>query len=378
MRCRFRSCRRSPKVIRSFTYLIQAKAPHLKGRTLKCVLRQVLHAVRTLSGTDPAVAGGIAGWSWWGRPPVVDVVSPYKGRAAEVVYATAVVEPVRWAKVTSIIRERIISLCGCEGMQVAKGDQLAELDSGDARATLAELEARQVLAQSDRERAQQLLERRVVSQQVYDKAQSELIRVNAMIAAQKERLRDYRIVAPMDGVVLRQDGSVGEVAEPGDILFWIGQPLPLQLVAEVNEEDIPKVLTGQKALIKADAFPARDLTATVSRITPKGDPVLKNYRVYLDLPEDTPLHIGMTAEINIITDEKQDALLLPLAAFDGQEVLALDTGDRIVSLPLKTGIRGTRAVEILEGATPETRIVFPFNADLAEGLKVKPGTGTQP
>lgn len=322
------------------------------------------------------LAAAIAGWNWWGaRPPKVEVVSPFKGKAAEVVYATAVVEPVRWAKVTSIIRERIISLCGCEGMVVAKGDELAELDSGDARATLAELEARQVLARSDRERAQQLLERRVVSQQVYDKAQSELIRVNAMIAAQSERLRDYRIVAPMDGMVLRQDGSVGEVAEPGEILFWIGQPTPLQLVAEVNEEDIPKVAQGHVALIKADAFPGGELKATVSRITPKGDPVLKNYRVYLDLPEDTPLLIGMTAEINIVTEEKDDALLLPLAAFDGQAVQLLDKDNRISLVTLDTGIRGTRAVEVLNGLTQSDRVVFPFDAELEQGQAVQPMDG---
>ena len=67
------------------------------------------------------LVAAIAGGYWWSsRPPEVQVVQPFRGRAAEVVYATAVVEPVRWAKVTSIIRERIISLCGCEGMVVKK------------------------------------------------------------------------------------------------------------------------------------------------------------------------------------------------------------------------------------------------------------------
>jgi RND family efflux transporter MFP subunit len=286
-----------------------------------------------------------------------------------------VVEPVHWAKVTSIVRERIVSLCGCEGMKISKGDPLAELDSGDARATLAELEARQVLAQSDRQRALQLLERRVVSQQVYDKAQSELIRVNAMIAAQEERLLDYHITAPMDGVVLRQDGSVGEVAEPGDILFWIGKPLPLQLVAEVNEEDIPKVDKGHIALILADAFPGADLTAKVSRITPKGDPVLKNYRVYLDLPDDTPLRIGMTAEINIVTQEKNDTLLLPAAAFDGTAVQVVDKNNRVARTPVRIGIRGTRAIEVLDGVTDTTRVIFPYQSDLETGQVVMPEDG---
>lgn len=318
-----------------------------------------------------ALAAAIAAAYWWvGRPPEVNVVQPHRGSAAEVVYATAVVEPVRWAKVTSIIRERIILLCGCEGAEVRQGDQLAELDSGDARATLAELEARRELAQSDRERAMQLLDRRVVSQQVYDKAQNEVIRINAMIAAQKERLRDYQITAPMDGVVLRQDGSVGEVAEPGEILFWIGQPLPLQLVAEVNEEDIPKVRKGHKALIRSDAFPNDMLTATVASITPKGDPVLKNYRVYLELPRDTPLRIGMTTEINIVTTEKEDALLLPLAAFDGSVLQILGEKDRVSLARVKTGIRGTRTVEVLDGIDVQDRVVFPFQEDLSEGDKV--------
>ncbi|WP_395174728.1 efflux RND transporter periplasmic adaptor subunit [Roseibium alexandrii] len=320
-----------------------------------------------------ALGAAFSAWSWWSaRPPKVTVTEAFVGSAADVVYATAVVEPVNWAKVTSILRERIVSLCGCEGMVVQKGDQLAELDSGDARAALAELEARQSLAKSESERALQLLERRVISQHLYDRAQSELIQVNAVIAAQTERLRDYRIVAPMDGVVLRQDGSVGEVAEPGDILFWIGQPKPLQLVAEVNEEDIPKVAARQTALVRADAFPGQDLTATVARITPKGDPVLKNYRVYLDLPKDTPLHIGMTTEINIVTLEKPETVLVPVAALDGQRLQTVSSSNTVKTITVETGITGTRHVEILDGLADGDTVLLPFRDDLSDGQKVEP------
>ncbi|MEP3048516.1 MAG: efflux RND transporter periplasmic adaptor subunit [Roseibium sp.] len=318
----------------------------------------------------------VVGWNWWGaRPPEVTVTIVYRGSAAEIVYATAIVEPVRWAKVTSIVRERIVTLCGCEGNKVSKGDELAELDSGDARATLAELEARQSLAKSDSDRAIQLLERRVISQQLYDKAQSELVRINAIIAAQKERLRDYRIIAPMDGVVLRQDGAVGEVAEPGDILFWIGQPTPLQLVAEVNEEDIPKVVKGQTALVRADAFPDTDLSAEVIRITPKGDPILKNYRVYLSLPDETPLRIGMTTEINIVTKEKPDTLLVPVAALDRDRVQTVTEKNTILPVAVETGITGTRAVEILDGLEEGDRVIFPYQGNLVEDQKIVPVQG---
>ncbi len=42
-------------------------------------------------------------------------VTPERGTAVEIVYATGGVEPVRWAKVASVIRDRIIDICYCEG-----------------------------------------------------------------------------------------------------------------------------------------------------------------------------------------------------------------------------------------------------------------------
>jgi multidrug efflux pump subunit AcrA (membrane-fusion protein) len=61
--------------------------------------------------------------TWWFafRLPVVDVITPSRGDAAEVVYATGVVEPRIWAKVTPLIRERIMELCNCEGAPRQRG-----------------------------------------------------------------------------------------------------------------------------------------------------------------------------------------------------------------------------------------------------------------
>ncbi len=83
----------------------------------------------------------------------------------------------------------------------------------------------------------------------------------------------------MDGVVLRRDGEVGEIAEAGQILFRVGVPKPLQVVAEVNEEDIPRVALGQTVLLRTDAFPDRRLEGKVREITPMGDVVAKTYRI---------------------------------------------------------------------------------------------------
>ena len=68
----------------------------------------------------------------------------------------------------------------------------------------------------------------------------------------------------MAGVVLRWDGEIGEIAEPGQILFRLASPSPLQVVAEV-EEDIPRVAVGQKVLLRTDAFPRSRSTEPCAR-----------------------------------------------------------------------------------------------------------------
>jgi membrane fusion protein (multidrug efflux system) len=323
-----------------------------------------------------AVLTALAGatlWYLW-RPVPVSVVTPSRGDAAEIVYASGVVEPRTWAKVTPVVRERIVEQCNCEGSKVAKGDLLARLDDSEARAALAELEARLGLAQEEFRRQSVLAERNTASRQALDRARSEVAQLEALIAGQKARLDSYVIRAPIAGTVLRQDGEVGEVAELGEVLFWVGEPKPLRVVADVNEEDIPRVEAGQRALLRSDAFPKRDLEAAVDSITPKGDPVTKTYRVYLSLPDDTPLRIGMSTDVNVVVRVSKNALLVPSVAAEGNNVFVVE-GDTARRREIQTGIRGTNGIEVLSGLDEKVRIVSPYPADLADGARVTAASG---
>ena len=172
--------------------------------------------------------------------------------------------------------------------------------------------------------------------------------------------------------MLRQDGEVGEIAEPGTVLFWVGQPRPLRIVAEVNEEDIPRVQPGQRTLLSSDAFPGRPLEATVSSVTPMGDPVSKTYRVRFDLPDDTPLAIGMTVEVNIVVRVAEATLLVPAGVVEDGGVFVVENGTahrRAVVL----GIHGATKIEVTGGlAEGEEVIVAP---DLVDGARVRVESG---
>lgn len=176
--------------------------------------------------------------------------------------------------------------------------------------------------------------------------------------------------APSPGVVLRQDGKVGEVAELGTVLFWVGEPKPLLVVAEVNEEDIPRVEVGQRTLLRADAFPGQNLEAVVDRITPKGDPVTKTYRVYFRLPDDTPLRIGMSTDVNIVIRVSKNVLLVPSAAIEGNNVYVVE-GEVTRRREIRTGIRGTNGIEVLSGIDARAQVISPYPTGLTDGARVK-------
>jgi RND family efflux transporter MFP subunit len=317
------------------------------------------------------VIAALAAGLWWrfGRGPEVSVVVPTRGTAVEIVYATGAVQPVRWAKVTSLIRQRIIEFCDCEGRQVKRGDVLARLDDKEIRAQLHELRAREEFAKSEVARTTELIARGATTMQAHEKAMAELRQIQGLLTVLLERVDQYTITSPIDGEVLRKDGRVGEIVEAGTILFRVGVPKPLEVEAEVNEEDIPRVSVGQLVLFRTDAFPGRRIEGKVREITPMGDPVAKTYRIRVDLPDDTPLRIGMSVEANIVTREKENALLVPADALQGSHVFVVN-GHVAQRREVKVGIRGTRAVEIVEGLSEQDRVVSPATAAVADGRRV--------
>jgi len=323
------------------------------------------------------VAAVAAGAWWYLRGPVVPVVQVKRGTAAEIVYATGSVEPETWSRLTPLVRGRIIERCRCEGKAVKKGERLARLDDSEALATLNDLRALEEFNRQEFERQSQLLARGATTSQMQQKAASDLARIQAQIAAQTQRLRYYELVAPIDGLVLREDGEIGDMVDPGTILYRIGLERPLWVVAEANEEDVPRIAVGQKVLLRADAFAGQILSGAVKEITPAGDPVAKTFRVRIGLPDGTPLRVGMSVEANIVTREKHDILLAPANALIGHEVLVIRDG-RPSLRDVVVGLRGPSQIEIVEGLAEGETVASPADPGIAKRLHVRARAGDGP
>jgi RND family efflux transporter MFP subunit len=323
-----------------------------------------------------AAAGAAIYFSFFRYDPVVKVTAAVVAPVSETVYGSGTVEPVQWAKVVPLERRRLVKLCRCEGLSVKKDQVLGQQDDAQERSQLDELTVRHDQLVRDLQRAEDDHKHNKISDAEYEQRQTAVNESQSRIAAQKSRLDALVLRAPMDGMVLRRDGEVGEIAGPTEVLFRVGNPSPLQVTAEINEEEITKIAVGQAAYLANEAFPGQALRASVSQITPQGDPTKKTFRVYLLLPADTPLRIGMTVEINVVFREKADAILVPNEAVVNNAIEVVEEG-RIRRVPVSLGIHGSRAVEVIGDVSPGALVVTPARMDLKSGSRVRSDTPTR-
>ena len=290
--------------------------------------------------------------------PLVAMTTVTTGSAIEAVYATGTVEPTIMLPIAARKTARLTTLLVDEGARVRKGEVLAQLDDSDMQAVLAELQARQNLAQQEYSRQNRIRNSTAFNRSAFDAAAAELRAANAAIERAMTDIADLKLIAPDDGRVIRRDGEIGEMIPAGQAVFWFTCCAPLRISAEVDEEDIPRVVPGQKTLIRADAFPGAVFDGSVQSITPKGDPTARSYRVRIGLTDDTPLMIGMTAETNIILRQEAQALLVPRSAVVNDTVWVLDDERRLQPVAVTTGTRSSTQIEILSGLKAGDQIIL--------------------
>jgi HlyD family secretion protein len=159
-------------------------------------------------------------------------------------------------------------------------------------------------------------------------AQAQLENARANVEQNRANLRQNEIslehtmiVAPVDGVVVSRSVDVGQTVAASlqaPTLFTIAQDLAkMQVDTNVAEADVGRVQVGQRATFTVDAFPGRTFLGEVIQIR-KAAQVLQNvvtYDVVVSAPNrDLVLLPTMTANVRIVTDQKDSVLRVPNAA----------------------------------------------------------------
>ena len=195
-------------------------------------------------------------------------------------------------------------------------------------------------------------------------ADAQVEEARAAVAVAEANLANATLVAPISGVITKQDIKVGELAAAGTPLVSILSKAGFEIDADVFEADIGKVAVGQKAAITLDAFPNESFTGRVFYIasaeTNAQGVVSYLAKLSFDVP-DPRLKSGLTANIDIETNHKDSVLFLPQYAIlqndKGSFVETLENGV-IVDHPVMLGIQDPEGnVEILSGVAEGEQVV---------------------
>ena len=195
----------------------------------------------------------------------------------------------------------------------------------------------------------------------------------AVLAAEaKARSADAEILktlirAPINGIVTEENGNAGETVSANTVMVKLLSASGFKVESFVPEVDIAKVKEGNDASITLDAY-GSDITfpARVSQIDPRETIVdgVATYKVTFDFNEkDQRVRAGMTANIDIRTEEKKGVLVVPQRAVkivNGKktiEILEAD-GETTILVEVETGLKGSDGnIEIVSGLTVGDKVV---------------------
>ncbi len=204
----------------------------------------------------------------------------------------------------------------------------------------------------------------------YVMAETQLGQARATLNTTRARLGYASIVAPRDGVLITRKVERGSVVQPGKALLVLAPAGDSQIVVQIDEKNLGQLALGQHALASADAYPDKRFAARLSYINPSVDINRASVEIKLKVEEPPDyLRQDMTVSVDIATARRDNAVVIAARAVNDATtapyVLKAEHG-RAVRQPVRLGLRGVGAYEILDGLAPGDRVI-----PLATG--VKPG-----
>ena len=134
-------------------------------------------------------------------------------------------------------------------------------------------------------------------------------------AAQSDAAKNT-VTSPISGVVAELDVKVGDSVTGGGNVAVIVNQDAMQTVVAVDELDISKVSAGQKATISLDAITGKTFSGSVLMVDPIGTASngVATYNVTVSIDNPQGIKVGMTTNVAIITQSKDNVLVVPSGA----------------------------------------------------------------
>ena len=342
--------------------------------------------------------------------PKYDETSPKTGPVTEAVFASGSIEPKDAYTVTSLSDGFIIHSYVVENDLVQDGQVLFRLDnrqqntqvniaqtnlqyaqinaSGNAPALVqvkTQIDAAKIKMQTDSlnlQRYEHLYTTNSVSKQDLDNArlsfESSLSSYRAALASYRgteDKARQdltnsqsqlqnavagnqyYELKAIGSSKVYQIFKKQGDLVRKGDQVAQLGNPDSIVINLDIDEGSISKVQLGQQVLVELNTEKNKTYEARISKIYPHFNESSQSYKVEARFLKEMPgLISGTQLQANIITNKKDNTMLIPRVYLLNDNRVLVKKDKKIDTVAIATGIVSNEWIEVLSGLTTGDKI----------------------
>jgi RND family efflux transporter MFP subunit len=261
----------------------------------------------------------------------------------------------------------VSSVFASASQSIKKGQVLIELDSREMREKLAAANINLKQSRTEYNRTLSLYKQKAATEQSLTAAESMYNAAQSQIAEIKVMLTYTQIKSPINGIVTDRKVEKGDLANPGQILLRVYDPLNMRMEVPVPVRLIEKLSLGQAVAISLDR-PNRPFKGRVSEIVSAIDPLSRTQEVKVHINNKKGDILPGTFGRVWVYEDPHPAVLVPASAvvLSGQlEMVHLVQDNRVVRRMVKSGPSFGKKVEILSGLSQgDVILVSPLKEDL--------------
>lgn len=223
-------------------------------------------------------------------------------------------------------------------------------------------ETRFVTAQAQYETAKKAVEltESTINKENTAVASAQVQQAQASYELAKNQLDHARVTAPISGIVSVRNATKGELISGAVPAFTLVDLSKVVVEISVMQELVNTLTTGETVELEIEAAGAGAYSGTVTAISPNADPRTQAYLIKIEVANaDGRIKGGMLATVNLKTDARAEALVVPMDAVlddNGKSIVYVVEGDMAVRREVTPGLSNGELVEI--------------SGEIAEGEKV--------
>jgi RND family efflux transporter MFP subunit len=206
-------------------------------------------------------------------------------------------------------------------------------------------------------------------------ARANVANAESQLALARRSLSYANVYSPIDGFVSERSADLGEYVSPTTKIATVVKINPLRVRIDIPEQAIPTVAVGQSVSITTSAWPDRNFSGRIARISPNVTPTSRTLTVEAEIENGSGiLKPGQFATVRILQARAEPALLIPARAVRTESgvsrVFVIKDGqarERIVQLGQADG----DLVEVKVGVAVDEPVATSNVELLSEGMAVR-------